>query len=49
VKRGNRNAINDRTEQQLKGEFGRGAGFGLPKSALLTNRIAQMTEHLKLP
>ena len=38
-------------KQQLKGEFGRGASdSGSPEvqAALLTNRIAQMTEHLKL-
>ena len=38
-------------KQQLKGEFGRGkSDSGSPEIqiALLTNRIAQMTEHLKL-
>ena len=38
-------------KQQLKGEFGRGdSDSGSPEVqvALLTNRIAQMTEHLKL-
>jgi small subunit ribosomal protein S15 len=38
-------------KQQLKGEFGRGkTDSGSPEIqvALLTNRIAQMTEHLKL-
>ena len=38
-------------KDQLKGEFGRGASdSGSPEIqiALLTNRIAQMTEHLKL-
>jgi small subunit ribosomal protein S15 len=38
-------------KQQLKGEFGRGGSdSGSPEIqiALLTNRIAQMTEHLKL-
>lgn len=38
-------------KQQLAGEFGRGkADSGSPEIqvALLTNRIAEMTEHLKL-
>ena len=38
-------------KQQLKGEFGRGASdSGSPEVqiALLTGRVAQMTEHLKL-
>jgi small subunit ribosomal protein S15 len=38
-------------KQQLKGEFGRGeSDSGSPEVqiALLTSRIAQMTEHLKL-
>ena len=38
-------------KQQLKSEFGRGAtDSGSPEIqiALLTNRIAQMTDHLKL-
>jgi small subunit ribosomal protein S15 len=38
-------------KQQLKGEFGRGASdSGSPEIqvALLTSRIAQMTEHLQL-
>jgi small subunit ribosomal protein S15 len=48
---GNAMPLTKERKQQLKGEFGRGkSDSGSPEIqiALLTHRIAQMTEHLKL-